>query len=160
MPVIDSVESGDDSLCLDTQMCGILGVGVDLVHVKTLQRLLESDQGAFVDNYWTARETEDAEGIVERLAARWAAKEAVMKALGRGLGDVDPVDVEITRVTTGALRVRLHRSASAAAEGVGAGCVHVSVSHEQGWAIAFAVSTYIGERHRADRTLGNTKEKE
>ena len=157
--MIGAVESGDDSLCLDTWMCQIHGIGVDLVDVRTLERLLESDKGAFVSNLWTAKEKEDAEGITERLAARWAAKEAVMKALGRGLGDVDPVDVEIVRVASGALKVRLHRSASAVAEGVGAGCVHVSVSHEQGWAIAFAVSTHIGDRHRADRTLGNTKEK-
>ena len=137
-------ESGDRLLCPDRRMCGVVGVGVDLVDVGSLQSLLESDRGGFVRSVWTAKEKQDAEGSVQRLAARWAAKEAVMKALGTGLGDVDPFDVETARLPTGALEVRLYRSASTAATRVGVGCVHVSISHEQGWAIAFAVASTQG----------------
>ena len=125
-------------------MCGVVGIGVDLVDVAGFQRLIESDRGGFVSSVWTDIEKQDAEGSIERLAARWSAKEAVMKALGRGLGDVDPFDVEIVSVSSGALEVRLHGSAKAAAALAGAGCVHVSISHQGGWAIAFAVASAQG----------------
>ena len=64
-----------------------------------------------------------------------------MKALGRGLGDIDPLDIEVARLHSGALEVRLHDSAATAAERVGARQVHVSISHDQGWAVAFAIAT-------------------
>ena len=141
-------ESGDTSLCSSRRLCGIVGVGVDLVDVGDLRRLLESDRGGFTNTVWTANERHDAEGNVERLAARWAAKEAVMKALGTGLREVDPFDVETVSLPTGALNVRLYRSASAAATRIGVGCVHVSISHKQGCAVAIAVASapHLGDR--------------
>lgn len=152
-----ATESSDMPSCSDGLLCGVIGVGVDLVDVESFARLLRSGGDAFISTAWTELEQQDAERSIERLAARWAAKEAVMKALGRALGDVDPLDVEIARVSTGALEVRLHHSASIAAERVGAGCLHVSISHEQGWAIAFAVSTRRHrEPHPVGRKLGNS----
>ena len=69
----------------------LAGIGVDLVDVGMFEELLVSGGAAFLDIGWTEGEQRDAEGSPERLAARWAAKEAVMKALGRGLGEVDPL---------------------------------------------------------------------
>lgn len=119
---------------------GITGIGVDLVDVGVMQGLMASGQKPFLDTGWTNSEQRDTEGEPERLAARWAAKEAVMKALGRGLGDVDPLDIEITRGSNGAPVVLLRDSAAEAAELAGVERVHVSMSHEQGWAVAFAVA--------------------
>lgn len=119
---------------------GIAGIGVDLVDVGVMKGLMESGQKPFLDTGWTSGERRETEGEPERLAARWAAKEAVMKALGRGLGDVDPLDIEITRGSNGAPVVLLRDRAAEAAELAGVERVHISMSHEQGWAVAFAVA--------------------
>ena len=120
---------------------GVTGIGVDIVDIAILQGLLTTGGEAFVDAAWTEVEQRDAADTPERLAARWAAKEAVMKALGRGLGDVDPLDVEVVRAISGALEVRLRDSAAEAAQQADVGSVHVSMSHEQGWAVGFAIAT-------------------
>lgn len=118
----------------------VAGVGVDLVDVAILEDLLTSGQDVMLDTAWTGIEQQDADGVPERLAARWAAKEAVMKALGRGLGDVDPLDIEVVRGNGGAPEVRLRGSAAEVADQSGVVSVHVSMSHEQGWAVGFAVA--------------------
>lgn len=119
---------------------GATGIGVDIVDIAMLQELLTSGREAFVDTAWTEVEQRDTTGTPERLAARWAAKEAVMKALGRGLGDVDPLDIEVVRASSGAPEVRLHDSAAEAAQQADVGSVHVSMAHERGWAVGFAIA--------------------
>ena len=133
-----SIAQALDKLTLPSE--SVVGIGVDLVNVGMLEELLASGSSAFLDTCWTDAEQRDAENSPERLASRWAAKEAVMKALRRGLGDVDPLDIEVTHCINGAPTVRLQRSAAEAAEQAGAGKLHVSMSHEQGWAVAFAVA--------------------
>ena len=116
------------------------GVGVDLVDVGMLKELLKSGGSAFLDTGWTEAEQRDVVGSPERLAGRWAVKEAVMKALGRGLGDIDPLHIEVVTVSSGAPEVRLRDSAAAAAQQAGVETVRVSMAHEQGWAVGFAVA--------------------
>ena len=116
------------------------GVGVDLVDVGMLKELLCSGRAAFLDTGWTETEQRDARGSPERLAGRWAVKEAVMKAFGRGLGDIDPRHIEVVVGSNGAPEVRLHGSAVVAAQQAGVETVKVSMSHEQGWAVGFAVA--------------------
>ena len=118
----------------------IAGIGVDLVDVEVMEGLLTSGKQPFLDTGWTDTEQRDTDGESEGLAARWAAKEAVMKALERGLGDVDPLDIEITCGSSGAPEVQLRDSAAKAADLAGVERLHVSMSHEQGWAVAFAVA--------------------
>lgn len=127
-----------DKLTLPSE--GVVGIGVDLVNVGMLEELLASGHSTFLDACWTDAEQRDAEHSPERLASRWAAKEAIMKALRRGLGDVDPLDIEVTHCVNGAPTARLEGSAAEAAEQAGAGNLHVSTSHEHGWAVAFAVA--------------------
>ena len=72
------------------------GIGVDLVDVEELQQLVAEGGEEFVRDYWTDKERAEVAGDpMERLAGRWAAKEAVMKALGIGVGEVDPIDIEV-----------------------------------------------------------------
>lgn len=118
----------------------VSGVGVDLVDVKALEALLACGRSGFLNMGWTDVEQRDAGSNPERLAARWAAKEAVMKALKRGLGDVDPLDIEVATHSRGAPVVRLRGSAARAAEQAGVETIHISMSHEDGWAVAFAVA--------------------
>jgi holo-[acyl-carrier protein] synthase len=117
------------------------GVGIDLVEVEPLRQLLVSGGRPFLDAAWTAREQRDANRQAEGLAGKWAAKEAVMKALGHGIGDLDPRDVEIVTTSHGAPQVELHRSARAIAKRRRITTWHLSVTHEGGWAAAIAIAS-------------------
>lgn len=64
----------------------ILGLGLDLVEIERIQRAVERHGAAFLDRVFTPAEQETYRGNYARLAARWAAKEAVAKAFGTGLG--------------------------------------------------------------------------
>lgn len=116
------------------------GAGVDLVELSAFTCLHDAGGSAFLDNGWSSGEQLDAQGSVERLAARWAAKEAVMKALRCGIGDVDPLDIEILVEPGGAPHVVLHRNALDAATALGVRQWHVSLCHEEGWAAAIAIA--------------------
>lgn len=116
------------------------GAGIDLVDLTSFATLHETGGRAFLANGWTNAEQHDAQGSLERLAARWAAKEAVMKALRCGLGDLDPLDIEVLTDPDGAPRLVLHRNALAAAAALGVVRWHISLSHEDGWAAALAIA--------------------
>jgi holo-[acyl-carrier protein] synthase len=137
--------------CFDTAG----GVGIDVVETGPLGELINAGGSAFVDSAWSAREQHDAEGVVERLAARWAAKEAVMKALQCGLGDLGPLDIEVHTGPEGAPSVVLHGNAHAAATEQGVHGWHISMCHEQGWAVAIAVA----DRNPTDRTSTSMNER-
>lgn len=127
---------------------GVVGVGIDLVDLSAFRRLLDAGGSVFLDNAWTEAEQADADGAPERLAARWAGKEAVMKAIQQGLGDVDPLDIEVITLPSGAPQVVLRGEALEAAARIRVSRWHLSMSHEEGWAVAIAVAT-------ADTSLGN-----
>lgn len=117
------------------------GVGIDLVDVADIERLVESGGAAFLESAWTANELHECEDSAERLAARWAAKEAVMKALGEGLGQISPLDVEVRLdPDSGAPRVHLHRHALERARAYAISKWFVSLCHENGWAVAIAIA--------------------
>lgn len=118
----------------------LVGVGVDLVDLDELQQLLGATEGAFLEAGWTARELAQCERRSSRLAACWAAKEAVMKALGLGLGEIDPHDVEVDMDDQ--RRPHIHLSGAAAAARIDRGCTSlvVTVAHDRRWAIATAVA--------------------
>lgn len=77
---------------------------------------------------------------VEGLAARFAAKEAVMKALGVGLGRFALRDVEVIRSPSGAPSLRLHGAAAALAVDQGVAEWHLSLSHTRHLAHAVAIA--------------------
>ena len=116
-------------------------VGIDLVEVELLRQLLAAGGRTFVDAAWTAREQRDTNGQPEALAGKWAAKEAVMKALQHGIGDMDPRDVEIVTNPIGAPRVELHRAARSIAKQNRITTWHISVTHGGGWAAAIAIAS-------------------
>lgn len=126
---------------------GLVGVGVDAVDVPRFRRILARRPG-FASRYFTETERADAGRSVdptESLAARFAAKEAVMKALGAGLGAFAMTDVEVRRAPgTGATRnapsIVLHGGAAALADAHDAGTFHLSLTHTAEVAIAFVVA--------------------
>ena len=119
----------------------VAGVGIDLVEVQVVRQLVEHGGHEFVDAAWTDREQRDTNRQPEGLAGRWAAKEAVMKALRHGIGDVDPCEVEIVTTSVGAPAVELTGKARDIARRERISGWKVSISHEGGWAAAIAVAS-------------------
>jgi holo-[acyl-carrier protein] synthase len=125
----------------------IVGVGVDAVDVARFRRLLDR-RPHFAARCFTESERADVSGsadVAQSLAARFAAKEAVMKALGTGIGGFALTDVEVCRTTgRGATRnapyLVLHGTAAELAGAQGAGTLHLSLTHTDGVAIAFVVA--------------------
>lgn len=120
-------------------------VGVDVVIVARLRRLLLDDPSA-ADELFTPLET--AYAIAQRrpedhLAARFAAKEAVLKALGIGLLDgVDWTDVEVASAPDGHPVVHLVGNALRCADRRGLRELEISISHSGGIAMAQALAVF------------------
>ncbi|MEO6058728.1 MAG: holo-ACP synthase [Candidatus Limnocylindria bacterium] len=119
-------------------------IGVDLIDIDRIVALL----GRFPDRF-RARVLTDGEARycgskVERIAGRWAAKEAISKVLGLGVRGVGWREIEILPNWAGAPQVLLHRRAAARAAALGLGDVTVTISHERRMAVAVAVA------HRSD----------
>jgi holo-[acyl-carrier protein] synthase len=112
----------------------IVGVGTDVVDVSRLERSLERTP-SLRERLFTRGE---AELPLESLAARYAAKEALAKALGAP-GDLAWHDAEVVTDVSGWPSFELRGSVAARADEVGAERVHLSLSHDAGVAIAFVV---------------------
>jgi holo-[acyl-carrier protein] synthase len=125
----------------------IVGVGVDAVEVGRFRDVLARRPG-FAARYFSDTERFDADRTpdpVESLAARFAAKEAVMKALGTGIGGFALTDVEVRRTggedgLSGPPVLVLHGAAARRAAERGAGTLHLSLTHTTEVAIAFVVA--------------------
>ena len=121
----------------------IAGIGVDIVDIARIQALLDRYGERFLHRVYTEAETAYAIGGVnkaERLAGRFAVKEAVMKALGTGKSQgILWRDVETVRARAGKPEVRLHGQALKWAKLRGGGAVHVSITHDGGKAVAFVI---------------------
>jgi holo-[acyl-carrier protein] synthase len=133
------------------RQAAIVGVGVDAVDVERFRRVLDR-RPSVATRCFTETERSDATGSgdpAQSLAARFAAKEAVMKALGSGLGSFALTDVEVRRTAgSGATRnapyLVLHGTAAELASAQGAGRLHVSLTHTEGVAMAFVVAEHAG----------------
>lgn len=122
----------------------ILGHGIDLVDTPRIERLLGEHERRFLDRVFTPGEQAYSESggklRVQRYAARFAAKEAVLKVLGTGWsGGIAWTDVEVVREATGQPRVRLHGEAAAIAGRLGITAWHISLSHLAGHALASVI---------------------
>ena len=107
-----------------------------------MRRTLERTAG-FVDRVFTAGEQEycrAANDPAERFAVRFAAKEAVLKAVGAGLGACRMRDIEVVRADSGAPAVVLHDTAAALAAEHGVGRWHVSLTHTATMAEAVVIA--------------------
>lgn len=115
----------------------ILGIGVDLVDVARIARLQEKHGSHFLRRVFTENEIAACAGRAERLAARFAAKEAVAKAFGTGIGEAMAfAEIEVLNEPSGQPRIRLHGRAAATAAQRRAGGIMLSLSHTHTHAIA------------------------
>jgi holo-[acyl-carrier protein] synthase len=123
----------------------ILSHGIDLVEVARIERLLEEHGERFLARIFTPGEVAYADANPgrrgEHLAARFAAKEAVMKALGTGWArGVAFADIEVVRDGAGKPSVELHAGAAALASEMGITKWLLSLTHSGLWAQASAIA--------------------
>ena len=117
-----------------------VGVGVDIVDVPRFALALDRHP-RIVARLFTDAERRDARGRPERLAARFAAKEAVLKTLRAGFGAAPWTSIEVRRDVDGAPTVVLHGRALALANERGVDELHVSLTHTPSSAAAFVVGS-------------------
>ncbi len=120
-----------------------LTTGVDLIEILRVERALQRHGRGFLERVYTPLEIQLFSKCLESLAVRFAAKEAVSKALGCGIGDVNWQDIEILRDEMDAPVLHLHGKARQRAELMGFRTWSLSLSHTDSVAIAFVVA--VGE---------------
>ncbi len=126
----------------------MLVTGVDLVAIARIERLLSRNAERFLARLCTAAEREEHRPSprAERIAACFATKEAVAKALGVGLRPfaaegADLHEIEVLHDERGRPFIRLYGQAARRAERLGVREWSVSISHESGLAVALVVGT-------------------
>ncbi len=122
-----------------SQPVSTLGSGVDIIEISRVGQVLERYGQRFLDRVFTPEEIAYCRGRPPNLAARFAAKEAVMKALGTGVLGVGWKDIEVVRQESGAPDIRLHGRAKSRAQRLGLEEISVSMSHSRDYAVAFVV---------------------
>ncbi|HEY5010896.1 MAG TPA: holo-ACP synthase [Acidimicrobiales bacterium] len=121
-----------------------VGVGIDVVDVARFRLALER-RPKIVERLFTEGERRDARARPERLAARFAAKEAVMKTMKVGVGSAPWRSIEVTLDDAGAPSVLLHAPTRELATTLGLTTLHLSMTHTEQTAAAFVVGTAAEE---------------
>ncbi len=117
-----------------------LRVGIDTVEVAAVEAALAAHGERYLERVYTPAEVADCDGDAERLAARFAAKEAALKALRAGDGGVPWHAVEVRRTPSGHPELALHGAAAVLAADAGLDELAVSLTHEAGLASAVVVA--------------------
>lgn len=117
-----------------------LATGVDLIEIARIDEVVARHGKYYLERIFTPAELEYCGKRAESLAGRWAAKEAVAKALGTGIGDVTWKEIEILGDEQKAPVLNLYGAAADKAKELGLTNWSVSISHHQTDAIAFAVA--------------------
>ncbi len=126
----------------------IAGIGIDIVDIGRVEGLLERYGERFTRRVFTEAEVAYARRSVkpaERLAGRFAVKEAVLKALGTGKSQgILWRDVETVRGAMGRPKVTLCGQAVNYMKNIGGSSIHVSIAHDGGKAVAFVIIETAG----------------
>ena len=130
---------------LQTLQMQILGHGIDIVDTDRIARMIEQHGEHFLTRCFTEGEraysAANAKRQVEHLAGRFAAKEAILKALGTGWsGGIGWTDAEVVRDPSGKPTVQLAGEAAAVAAELGVTSWWLSISHIRTHAVACAIA--------------------
>lgn len=121
----------------------VKGIGTDIIEIERFKNAVLKGGEKFLHRIFTASEIDycrPRKNPYPCYAARFAAKEAVLKALGTGLAGCRWTDIEIYRVSGGAPGVRLAGGAASRAQKQEITDVLLSISHDRGCALAFAMA--------------------
>jgi len=129
----------------------IVAHGIDLVDCPRIEEMVNRHGERFIDRVFTAEERAYAEAnknMIEKLAGRFAAKEAVLKLVGTGWrGKIAWTDIEIINNKAGRPEVMLDGEVRKIAEALGIRHISISITHTANFAIASAVAlTQSNER--------------
>jgi holo-[acyl-carrier protein] synthase len=122
----------------------IHGTGIDIVETDRIASILEKQGRRFLERCFTEAEIAYCEpnkaAGIQSYAARFAAKEAVSKAFGTGIGDkMAFTDIEVTKTPSGKPEIRLHGPAQAYATELGVTQIQLSLTHTKNYAAAVAI---------------------
>lgn len=130
----------------------MLRTGVDIIEVERIDRAILRHGNRFFERFYTAQELIDAAGRTPALAARFAAKEAVAKALGTGIGVVGWKEIEIVNGPRRKPTLHLHGVAKELAASLGLLSWSISLSHTHEHATAVAIAMQ-GDSGTTDENL-------
>ena len=137
-------------------------VGVDIIEIERVKKALQRHQGRFLNRIYTPVEVAYCRGRAHELAARFAAKEAVMKALGTGARGLAWREIEVLPNRRGKPIVYLYGRALERARQIGVGSIQVSLAHSRQLALASVVSVQKDSEDAAasrEWLLGRLKER-
>jgi len=121
----------------------IIGTGIDTVEVARFQRFLDEGNQRLLDRLFTPLEQgycSTKKQAAACYAARFAAKEAFLKALGTGLRDgINWTEIEVVNTPLGKPELRLSGTAAKLLEQLGGSRPHLSLSHDGGQAVAMVI---------------------
>ena len=122
----------------------IIAHGIDLVDCPRIEQMIKRHGQRFIERVFTAAEQAYADAnkdSVEKLAGRFAAKEAVLKLMGTGWrGKIAWTDIEVVNNAAGQPQVTLDGEVKKIADGLGITHISVSITHTANFAIASAVA--------------------
>jgi holo-[acyl-carrier protein] synthase len=118
----------------------MLNTGVDLIEVERIKQAIERQGARFLKRIYTSKELALCGDNMPSLAGRFAAKEAVAKALCTGIGDVEWTDIEILRGSNKEPILHLHGAAKKVAKQKKFKEWSISISHTHEHAIAMVVA--------------------
>ena len=121
-------------------MADLFGLGVDIVEIPRVEQALQRYGERFLARIYTAAEQAYCRSRGPQLAGRFAAKEAVSKALGTGIRRIHWRNIEILPNRAGAPKVTLYGPAKERLERAGFSGIEVSISHSRDNAVAMAVA--------------------
>ena len=138
-------------------------IGIDIVEVAQVRASIEAFGDRYVSRVYSARERADSAGSPDRLAARFAAKEATLKVLSQGDRGVDWRSIEVVRGENGEPRIELAGVAHDLAQSLGLVNITVSMSHDAEYATAVVLAELKRDRARRGsfalrRKLGRRRE--
>jgi len=131
---------------------GSYAVGIDIVELERVAAALERHGQRFIDRIYTPIEAAICRGRPREFAARFAAKEAVMKALGTGARGVAWREIEVLLNHRGKPLVYLHGRAQERAKEIELDGLDLSMSHSRRYAVAFVVGS--ANSHHAEGDPG------
>lgn len=118
----------------------MIAIGVDIIEVERIQNSIDRYGSKFLDRIFTPQEQAYCCERAERLAARFAVKEAVGKALGTGIGDISWKDIEVVNDERGRPELILHNMAADLSEMMSLQQWSISMSHTEAYAVGMVVA--------------------
>jgi holo-[acyl-carrier protein] synthase len=124
----------------------MIRTGIDLIEIERLRSMIERYGARFLERVFTLQELAELGVNIASLAGRFAAKEAVAKSLGTGIGSVTWREIEVLRGPAREPVLHLHGAAACLARQLGLCEWSVSISHTQTHAVAVVVAVSLVEK--------------